>query len=125
MRKNTPLRVEKRLRPVVPLGRNRVVPFRRNQGGPNTRNPATDTDQTPHMRKTHAMRPFMVMTKARSRALSHSSASMKTRRQNSVGLALVAKLSRSGGTSGNIRVDIELCYGLPCPESNVSWYLIG
>src|ERR1039457_5064695 len=42
-------RVEKRLRPVVPLGRNRVgplprnrvVPFRRNQGGPITRNPAT------------------------------------------------------------------------------------
>ena len=48
MRKSTPLRVEKRLRPVVPLGRNRVgplprnrvVPFRRNQVGPITRNPA-------------------------------------------------------------------------------------
>src|ERR1035438_8168356 len=41
--------VEKRLRPVVPLGRNRVgplprnrvVPFRRNQVGPFTRNPAS------------------------------------------------------------------------------------
>ena len=32
MCKNTPVRVEKRLRPVVPLGRNRVVPFNRNQG---------------------------------------------------------------------------------------------
>ncbi len=49
-RKNAPLRVEKRLRTVVPMGRNRVgplprnrvVPFRRNQGGPITRNPATD-----------------------------------------------------------------------------------
>jgi len=49
MRKSTPLRVEKRLRPVVPLERNRVgplprnrvVPFRRNQVGPITRNPAT------------------------------------------------------------------------------------
>jgi len=48
MRKSTPLRVEKRLRPVVPLGRNRVgplprnrvVPFRRNQVGPFRRNPA-------------------------------------------------------------------------------------
>ncbi len=48
MRKSTLLRVEKRLRPVVPLGRNRVgplprnrvVPFRRNQVGPITRNPA-------------------------------------------------------------------------------------
>src|ERR1700676_1756486 len=46
--KNTSVRLEKRLRPVVPLGRNRVgplprnqvVPFRRNQGGPITRNPA-------------------------------------------------------------------------------------
>src|SRR5277367_3704588 len=45
---HAPLRVEKRLQPVVPLGRNRVgplprnrvVPFRRNQGGPLTRNPA-------------------------------------------------------------------------------------
>ena len=44
--------VEKRLRPVVPLGRNRVgplprnrvVPFRRNQGGPFTRNPAPLSD---------------------------------------------------------------------------------
>jgi hypothetical protein len=35
MRKNTPLRVEKRLRPVGPLGRNRVGPF--------TRNPALST----------------------------------------------------------------------------------
>src|SRR4030088_1664753 len=42
------LRIEKRLRPVVslgryrvgPLSRNRVVPFRRNQVGPFTRNPA-------------------------------------------------------------------------------------
>ena len=48
MRKSTPLRVEKRLRPVVPMGRNRVgplprnrvVPFKRNQVGPITRNPA-------------------------------------------------------------------------------------
>jgi hypothetical protein len=48
--KNAPLRVEKRLRPVVPMGRNRVgplprnrvVPFRRNQVGPITRNPAAD-----------------------------------------------------------------------------------
>jgi len=46
--KDTSLRVEKRLRPVVPLGRNRVgplprnrvVPFKRNQVGPITRNPA-------------------------------------------------------------------------------------
>src|ERR1700678_597016 len=46
--KNAPLRVEKRLRPVVPMGRNRVgplprnrvVPFRRNQVGPISRNPA-------------------------------------------------------------------------------------
>src|SRR5450759_43693 len=46
--KGTSLRLEKRLRPVVPLGRNRVgplprnrvVPFQRNQGGPITRNPA-------------------------------------------------------------------------------------
>jgi hypothetical protein len=38
--KNTSLRVEKRLRPVAPLGRNRVVPFRRNQVGPITRSPA-------------------------------------------------------------------------------------
>jgi hypothetical protein len=46
--KDTSLRLEKRLRPVVPLGRNRVgplprnrvVPFRRNQEGPITRNPA-------------------------------------------------------------------------------------
>src|ERR1019366_5223201 len=45
---HAPLRVEKRLRPVVPLGRNRVgplprnrvVPFRRNQVDPFTRNPA-------------------------------------------------------------------------------------
>jgi hypothetical protein len=49
-RESTPLRVEKRLRSVVPLGRNRVgplprnrvVPFRRNQVGPITRNPAVD-----------------------------------------------------------------------------------
>src|ERR1035438_5502507 len=48
-RLHAPFRVEKRLRPVVPLGRNRVgplprnrvVPFRRNQGGPFTRNPAS------------------------------------------------------------------------------------
>jgi hypothetical protein len=48
MRKSTPLRGEKRLRPVVPMARNRVgplprnrvVPFKRNQGGPITRNPA-------------------------------------------------------------------------------------
>src|SRR3984893_17391440 len=52
-RKSAPLRIEKRLRPVVSLGRyrvgplprNRVVPFRRNQEGPFTRNPATSTQQ--------------------------------------------------------------------------------
>jgi hypothetical protein len=44
---HAPLRVEKWLRPVVPLGRNRVVPFRRYQGGPVTRNPALTFCRSP------------------------------------------------------------------------------
>jgi hypothetical protein len=40
LRVRTPLRVEKRLRPVVPLGRNRVGPLPRNRVVPFRRNPA-------------------------------------------------------------------------------------
>ena len=34
-----------------------------------------------------------------------------------------AKLPRPEGASGGIHVNIEFCYGLPCPESNLSWNL--
>lgn len=56
---HTPLRVEKRLRPVVPfrrnrvgpLPRNRVVPLPRNQEGPFTRNPAAGLGDVRYPRK--------------------------------------------------------------------------
>jgi len=115
MRKNTPLRVEKRLRPWVPWDGNRVSHSDEIQGGPKHAKSCNGHRSTPHMRKTPPCGRSWYDEGALPRLVAQQR-SMKTRRQNRWS-CFGCKTPEARGTSGNIRVDIELCYGLPCPES--------